>query len=41
MLDAQTGRMTTEEKELCKIKFLEMVQLEEEFFDNAFTSELA
>jgi thiaminase len=41
MLDAQTGRMTTEEKELCKIKFLETVQLEEEFFDNAFTSELA
>jgi thiaminase len=39
MLDAQTDRMTTEEKELCKQKFLETVHLEEEFFDNAFSLE--
>jgi thiaminase len=41
MLDAETNRMTTEEKKLCKQRFLETVHLEEEFFDNAFASDLA
>jgi hypothetical protein len=36
MLDEQTGRMTTEEKEhFCKARFLETVRKEEEFFYKA------
>jgi thiaminase len=41
LLDKQPSRMTTEQKESCKARFLETVRREEEFFDKAAASELS
>ena len=38
LLDKEGPLMTEAEKEKCKARFLQTVQLEEEFFDNAYSS---